>query len=154
MFERNCILHSLLEDAIERLRVSNKSLGDRLILNSLADSTSLLFKDDCRDEIENSRDYFDINKPPDFVYLDPMYPQGTVGKKSNVKKETQMLRRLVGECEGEDEMNNSALFEAAISKALSRVVVKRPLNADPICGEKPSSSLEGSNQRFDIYTIY
>ena len=76
---------------------------------------------------------------------------GTVGKKSGVKKETLVLRRLVGESDGEDAENNKSLLDVAMEKTLSRVVVKRPLAADPLCAHKPSSSVLGSGQRFDVY---
>ena len=50
-----------------------------------------------------------------------------MGKKSGVKKETLILRRLVGESDGENEENNTALLDVAMARTLSRVVVKRPL---------------------------
>ena len=74
-----------------------------------------------------------------------------MGKKSGVKKETLILRRLVGENNGEDGENNKALLDFAMNRALSRVVVKRPLNADSLCARKPSSFIAGSGQRFDVY---
>lgn len=88
MFERNEVLHALLADGIQRLSVTNPNLSSRMILNPLSDSTRLL--------LEGSTS---LENQPIAVYLDPMYPAGAVGKRSNVKKETQMLRRLVGEIE-------------------------------------------------------
>jgi hypothetical protein len=88
MYERNVILHSLLSDALDRLSKSESSssaaISKRMFLNGLMDSS-----------IESD---LPLDRP-DLVYLDPMYPSGTVGRKSAVKKETQMLRRLVGEVE-------------------------------------------------------
>ena len=74
-----------------------------------------------------------------------------MGKKSGVKKETLILRRLVGESDGENEENNTALLDVAMARTLSRVVVKRPLAADPLCSRKPGASISGSGQRFDLY---
>ena len=139
MFERNCVLHSLLQDAIERLKDNNKNLAERLVLNSLTDSTSVMN---------------DVDSFPDYVYLDPMYPSESVGRKSNVRKNTQMLRKLVEYEEEEDgDANNLALFNTAHSIALSRVVVKRPLTATPLCDNKPTLSIQGSGQRFDVYMV-
>ena len=74
-----------------------------------------------------------------------------MGKRSSVKKDTMMLRRLVGEVSGEDEQNNQSLYDVARQSALSRVVVKRPALARPICGSTPNSTVDGSTHRFDIY---
>ena len=63
-------------------------------------------------------------------------------------------------------MNDQRLLQTALSVAKYRVVVKRPRNAPAInfssnCSNvsnfkarelKPSSSVTGSGQRFDIYT--
>ena len=70
-----------------------------------------------------------------------------------MKKETLILRRLVGENKGEDESNNEALFSIAIQSSLARVVVKRPVSAQPLCDRKPSSVISGSGQRFDVYVV-
>jgi hypothetical protein len=95
------------------------------------------------------------------VYLDPMYPSGTVGRKAQVKKETQVLHRLVGDAQGEDEENNRRLFLSAKKLLIeggdsnihtnSRIVIKRPVRATPLLGLTPHSVIEGSTQRFDIY---
>ena len=95
------------------------------------------------------------NKTDVSVYLDPMYPAGFVGKKSMVKKETQILHRLIGkhdnDNEEDNEQNNKKLFLNAINIATSKIVVKRPLKAKPLLDIKPHSVIEGSTQRFDIY---
>jgi hypothetical protein len=83
-----------------------------------------------------------------------MYPEGSVGRKSAVKKETQILHRLVDPLDKDAENeNNAALFESASRIANTRIVVKRPLNAKPLDlrGLLPHESLSGSTQRFDIY---
>ena len=36
---------------------------------------------------------------PECVYIDPMYPVGVVGRRANVKKETQILHHIIGESE-------------------------------------------------------
>jgi 16S rRNA (guanine1516-N2)-methyltransferase len=44
-----------------------------------------------------------------------------------------------------------ALWQAAFALASKRVVVKRPGYAEFLAGQKPSMSIEGKNNRFDVY---
>jgi len=146
MFERNGVLAVLLDDAIRRFHHSEPDIGRRLkchhvdikadmdiktIVRSAALSTELLL--------------------PNVVYLDPMYSNGFIGKKAKVKKDTQILHFLNGKMQGMEESNNVALFQFARAAAQRRVVVKRPLNAPPLCDVEPDSRVTGSSQRFDIY---
>ena len=80
----------------------------------------------------------------DVVLVDPMHPPRR--KDAAVKKEMQVLRRLVGTDEDAGE-----LLTAALAAARQRVVVKRPRGADPIAGPAPSGAIEGRSTRFDIY---
>jgi 16S rRNA (guanine1516-N2)-methyltransferase len=80
-----------------------------------------------------------------------MYQPNTVGKKSSVKKETQILHHLVDPIEGSQEDNNKSLLETAMRLSTTRIVVKRPLKSPPLANAKPHSCVEGSTQRFDLY---
>lgn len=79
----------------------------------------------------------------DAVYLDFMFPEKK--KSALVKKEMQILQKLVGhdDCD-------SRIVEKALALAKKRVVVKRPVWADPVY-PKVSRKLEGKTTRFDIY---
>jgi 16S rRNA (guanine1516-N2)-methyltransferase len=78
------------------------------------------------------------------IYLDPMFPIRS--KTAKVKKELQLLQFLLG-----TDNDSTSLFQAALATASQRVVVKRPVNAPPLAGKKPSHSLEGKTTRFDVY---
>ena len=154
MFERNKVLHALVQDGISRLRKTDMSdIASRMILYNLDASifrgnNSEKFLCDCEDDSVQ----VPITEVPDVVYLDPMYPASSVGRRSSVKKETQILHHLVGHDEGEDEANNKNLLSTALKSGCKRVVVKRPLNALPLCMMQPDFCLEGTGQRFDVYS--
>jgi hypothetical protein len=74
-----------------------------------------------------------------------------------VKKETQMLHRIIGQSLGgqQEEENESAMLTRALKLATDRVIVKRPLKSDSLSADEvdsPSASVTGSTHRFDIYT--
>jgi 16S rRNA (guanine1516-N2)-methyltransferase len=81
---------------------------------------------------------------PAVVYLDPMYPYRE--KSAKVKKEMQLLQRLLG-----GDPDSAELLEAARKVARNRVVVKRPAKAEPLGGLKPSLAIHSPNTRYDIY---
>ncbi|OQX17873.1 MAG: hypothetical protein BWK76_09210 [Desulfobulbaceae bacterium A2] len=84
--------------------------------------------------------------PAEIVLLDPMFP--TRNKSARVKKELQVLQRLLG-----DEGDGDELLALALQHARRRVVVKRPRLAPYLAGHKPSFSLSGRTTRYDIYLI-
>ena len=84
--------------------------------------------------------------PPDVIYIDPMYPERK--KSALVKKEMQILQRLHGEDDG-----NEQLLALALRYARKRVVVKRPINAEILSDIKPNTSVRSKKTRYDIYTI-
>lgn len=149
LVERNAVMHLLLSDALARLAKSNPALAARLSLHCL-DSSAPDFSATLLSALP---------PPPESplstaVYLDPMYPQGAVGRKSLVKKETQVLHLVVdGDCgPAQEAANNAALFRSAVQLATTRIVVKRPLKSPPLW-PSPHECLEGSTQRFDIYLV-
>lgn len=85
---------------------------------------------------------------PDVIYMDPMYPEENRSESALPKKAMRMFRRLVG-----DDVDATALFEIARKKAKARVVVKRPLRAEPL-GERPTHSFEGKTARYDMYQSF
>ena len=80
---------------------------------------------------------------PDVIYIDPMHPARQ--KAALVKKDMQILQRLIGE---DDDVN--ALIQLAILRTRQRVVVKWPQRLPALL--KPDASVTGKTVRFDIYT--
>jgi 16S rRNA (guanine1516-N2)-methyltransferase len=80
-----------------------------------------------------------------------MYAEESVGKKAAVKKETQILHRVLGLEEGNNEENNTNLMTSAVQLANQRVVVKRALNAKALSNLRPHHQILGKTQRFDVY---
>lgn len=81
---------------------------------------------------------------PDCIYLDPMFPPKRK-KSALAKKSIMRLRELVG-----DDDDKTQLFEAALTAAGKRVVVKSPDYAEPL-GGKPNESFHGKLLRYDVY---
>lgn len=132
LLERSPIIHALLLDAFARAKQDASLIP---VINRLhlvhADAIQYLTS---------------LNPRPDIVYLDPMFPER---KKSALnKKEMRMLQTIVGE-----DSDSNQLLQSALACALRRVVVKRPLLAEPLTGLEPSYCLKGSSNRFDIYII-
>ncbi len=122
MLERSPVLAALLEDALERL--------------SEDVSLTLIYQDAC--------DFMKTCDAPDVVYLDPMFPEKK--KSALVKKDMQLLQRMVGYSEDE-----TKLISLALEVAKSRVVVKRPQWAAPLDNRKPHWQIKGKRYRFDVY---
>ncbi len=80
----------------------------------------------------------------DCIYLDPMFPPKRK-KSALAKKSIMLLRDLVGE-----DADKTQLFEAALTAAGKRVVVKSPDYAEPL-GGKPNESFHGKLLRYDVY---
>ena len=81
---------------------------------------------------------------PDIIYLDPMFPERK--KSALVKKDMQILQRLLGKDE-----NSKALLETALDHAVKRVVVKRPIHAPHLTEKQPDTSIHSKKTRYDIY---
>lgn len=86
------------------------------------------------------------SSPPDVVYLDPMYPDKK--KSASVKKNMQILQKLLGKDEDTQE-----LLSAALKVAKKRVVVKRPKGAENLTELKPTYTVESKKTRYDVYII-
>ncbi len=82
---------------------------------------------------------------PQVIYMDPMFPEK---KKSALpRKEMVLFRSLVG-----DDEDATELLKVALITAKERVVVKRPLKADPLLRE-PNHRFEGKSVRYDLYLV-
>ena len=136
--EREPLIAALLGQGIEDARGSDdqwlRTVGGRMQLltgdaTMLFDGTSL--------------------PPVDVIYLDPMFPPRD--KSAAVKKEMALFQALLDNSSRPGEAE--ALLAWARRQNVARVVVKRPLRAEPLAGEKPSHSLAGKAVRFDVYVL-
>ena len=93
----------------------------------------------------DAREHLASHAPVDVVLLDPMFP---AKRKPDAKppKAMQALAAVVGADDDAD-----ALLAPALALAKHRVVVKRPGYAEFLAGKKPTMSIEGKNNRFDVY---
>lgn len=135
LVEQSAILHMLLLDGIERARseqTTESAIGNIL---ELTNTDSLKYLERIDDACS-----------PDIVYIDPMYPERK--KSALVKKEMQVLHKLIGH-----RHDDSRLLESALQHARYRVVVKRPSYAEPLAGTQPNTSISSKKTRYDIYSI-
>ena len=133
MIEQSAIITALVEDAISRAG------NDPDFREILATGFSL--------QQGNSVDVLTkiaANTPPDTVYLDPMFPGRS--KSAAVKKNMQMLQKLLGYSDDE-----AGLLKSARACARKRVVVKRPKGAPWLAAEKPSAEISSRKTRYDLY---
>ncbi|MCK5001839.1 MAG: class I SAM-dependent methyltransferase [Gammaproteobacteria bacterium] len=96
---------------------------------------------------QNAIDYMsklDEQQRADVIYIDPMYPERK--KSALVKKDMQILQRLLGK-----NKNDGELLDAALNCARERVVVKRPSHAPCLTETKPATSINSKKTRYDIY---
>ena len=132
LIERNPILAALLEDAIQRAQHNEET-------QAIAQRMQLIH--------HNATDYLTGLSPkqyPEVIYIDPMYPSRQ--KAALVKKEMQLLHQLIG-----PDTDSVELLESAREIAKKRVAVKRPKSAPTIDRQKPSTTVESKNTRYDIY---
>lgn len=161
LFEQNPVIFLLFQNALERLYLIKPKLKDQVILRHVS------AKEMRREEVENllGLSQGTIANYRISVYLDPMYPITAEERKAQVKKETQILHRVLsvyGQDYSEESIeecmkNDQELFEAARQLANKRIVVKRGMDCPAlkiiINGENVSRNyaVKGSNQRFDVY---
>lgn len=130
LIERDPLVFALLEDAVTRAR-EDASLGEvaRRMHPVEGDALDLLPA---------------LTEPPALVYLDPMFPARH--KDAATKKKLQVLRKLEQPASDEE---GAALVDAALACHPRRIVVKRPLRAEPLGGVKPTHALAGKLIRYD-----
>ena len=130
--ERQPVVRAWLADGLERLQADAEEaeFGQRM----------QLLPGDGVHALQN----WQQPESPQVVYLDPMFPHSR--KSAQVKKEMALFRDLVGADEDAD-----LLLAPALALASHRVVVKRPRLAPDLAGQKPTYSLTGKANRFDIY---
>ncbi len=133
LVEKSPILSALIQDGINRGLENEQSastLSGHFVLHN---QNAISF-------MKN----LEKNQCPDVIYLDPMYPDRK--KSALVKKDMQILQRLLGKNE-----NDVELLDAALDCARERVVVKRPSHAPCLTETKPTTSINSKKTRYDIY---
>ncbi|MFH7321488.1 class I SAM-dependent methyltransferase [Desulfurivibrio sp. D14AmB] len=136
MIERSPAIHALLADGLKRA-----AAADPAIATMINQRIRLL--------LGNAIDLLAQRSFPaaEVIYLDPMFPGRE--KSALVKKEMRLLRLVAGE-----DLDAELLLARALTRAQSRVVVKRPRLAPPLSGPVPPNySLAGKSSRFDIYLV-
>lgn len=130
VLERDPVVHLLLQDGFRRASEQPELdwIPERVDLH-LAEAKAWLAEA--------------LSPVPDVVYLDPMHPPR--GKSALVKKEMQLLQRLVG-----SDADSAELLQRALRLPIPRVVVKLPLRATPLA-QGVDTELRGKTTRFDLY---
>lgn len=132
LIERSPIIHALVNDGIQR-GLQDESIAPIVKRMDLIQSDAIVW-------LENLKEKADI------IYLDPMFPERT--KSALSKLDMRVFHDIVG-----DDPDADRLLQTALACASERVVVKRPRLAAELSGVKPTYSLPGSSNRFDIYII-
>ena len=139
--ERSPIVYQLLSDGVSRAAlIADPSLQEIMHRIHLHHAHSV--------------DYLQaLTSPVDVIYLDPMFPERK--SKAEVNKSMKAFHSLVGE-----DNDAGELLAEALTKAMYRVVVKRPRKAPTISEQFPLLALpepnvvyEGKSTRFDVYTL-
>jgi 16S rRNA (guanine1516-N2)-methyltransferase len=135
LVEQSPVLYTLVDDGIRRGLANPASTDALKNFMDLVNADSILYMQ-----------HMDKETRPDVIYIDPMYPERK--KSALVKKDMQILQRLLGEDE-----NAEALFKTALECACKRVVIKRPIHAEAVGDIKPSTSINSKKTRYDVYLV-
>lgn len=130
MVERAALVVVLLEDGLRR---AQQAAWFRALSLTLVEADAMTYLD-----------HLDPMAYPDVIYCDPMFPASN--KTAQVKKEMQLLRRVIGKDSGAEN-----LLAAARGIAKQRVVVKRARLAPALSADKPDIVFEGKSSRYDVY---
>jgi len=132
LLERHPLIAILLEDALSRARD----------VAELAEVMARMSVHNC--DANEYLNELDTQSHPEVIYMDPMYPSRE--KSALVKKDMRLLHQLAG-----PDTDSEQLLTTAKNVATKRVVVKRPKSAPYVGEQKPATSIESKNTRYDIY---
>lgn len=131
--------------AVEKSPVVVAVLRNGLMRASREDETIRPRLEKLRVVETDSIEYLASAERAEAIYLDPMFEKPKKSAKS--PKEMQLLQELLAPTTAEE---SEKLFAVAYDRALSRVVVKRPLKAKAL-GRTPTHSYKGQSIRYDVY---
>ena len=124
--ERSPQVFLLLQDALRRAKIAGAE-----------NQIEILFG-------ESKQVLQQLNETPDSIYLDPMFPEK---KKSALpRKEMRIFKKWVGEDE-----DAGLLLKSCLQSGADRVVVKRPLKAEPLL-PGVAHRFSGTTVRYDLYS--
>lgn len=128
--EKSEVIYTLLLDGLNRAKSTEaiQKYGNNISLNFF-DTVHFLV---------HTTEMFDV------IYLDPMFPERK--KSAKVKKGMQTLQLLLGH----SNLDEKKLFDLAINHS-KKLVIKRAINNPYFADKKPTNSLKGKSNRFDIY---
>jgi len=132
LLERNPLIATLLKDALQRA-CDNSDISNIAARMSVSNVDAIDYLNQLKD-----------HHYPEVIYMDPMYPSRE--KSALVKKDMRLLHELAG-----PDTDSEQLLTSARASALKRVVVKRPKSAPFVGQQKPATSIESKNTRYDIY---
>jgi 16S rRNA (guanine1516-N2)-methyltransferase len=135
LVEQSPVLFTLVEDGIRRGMADAAAAGVLHNFMNLVNADSVLYME-----------HMDSETRPDVIYIDPMYPERK--KSALVKKDMQILQRLLGK-----DQDAEKLLDTALKYAAERVVVKRPVHAEPVGGVTPDTAISSRKTRFDVYLV-
>ncbi len=130
LLERNAVVHSLLEDGMQRGLKGSAATRDAVSRMQLTRADFV--------QAAAQLDSYQV------IVIDPMYPLRPKSAKS--KQSMQLLQRLLGET-----ADAPGILQLALHKATERVVVKRAKQSPSYTGLSPDVSFKGSSSRFDVY---
>jgi len=134
LIERNPVIQQLLSDGLARADSSEdpdvQTISARMRL--------------VQQHAISYLDKLEADEYPQLIYLDPMFPERE--KTALVKKEMRFFHDIVGKDE-----DSAELLEIALTRAIERVVVKRPLRAETLNSYKPDFDIRGKTVRYDVY---
>lgn len=134
LLERNIIVQQLLSDGLTRADSSEDSE-----VQAIASRMRLV-----QQQAVSYLESLEADEYPQLIYLDPMFPQRE--KNALVKKEMRFFHDIVGKDE-----DSAELLEVALTRAIERIIVKRPIKAETLNSRKPDFDIRGKTVRYDIY---
>jgi 16S rRNA (guanine1516-N2)-methyltransferase len=135
LVEQSPVIYSLIEDGVKRGLTEPASTDVLKNFINLVNADAVQYME-----------HMGSDSRPDVIYIDPMYPEKK--KSALVKKDMQILQRLLGK----DGQANQ-LLKTALRYSRDRVVVKRPIHAEPVGNIKPDTSISSKKTRYDIYLV-
>lgn len=134
LLERNPVVQQLLSDGLSRADGSEDKEVQSIT------SRMRLVQQNAMNYLQN----LEADEYPQLIYLDPMFPSRE--KTALVKKEMRFFHDIVGKDE-----DSAQLLETALTRAIERVIVKRPLRAETLNSRKVDFDIRGKTVRYDVY---
>lgn len=132
LFEQNPVIAALLADALSRAK-ANPDLCDIVGRMRLIEGNSM-------------ERMPELDRKPDLIYLDPMFPARQ--KSGLINKKLQLIQKLEHPCVEEERLLLTA-FEIHPAK----VVIKRPLKGPFLAEKNPNYSIKGKAIRYDCFVF-